>query len=285
MTVRVAGPRRGHRDTRADRLDERLGRRGPTPVVRHLEQVDVWKVVCQQTRIDLLFDVPHEQEPSRPDLTEQHDRHVVDAGAAVRRHRGDLAADRPQHTQRDLIDGQAIACGQAESDRAVGSSQLPQPGGVSRSRAAHAGFEHARDVVALQEEGEPGDVILVRMREDHGIDPAIPRRDAAIECDQQSVRIRTAIDEESPAARALDEDGIALADIEDRHPRESRRPDHDNGPGHGHADEEGADGGASCQSPGLSKDMGVGVAAVRDVGVAAVRGAGAGTRAGDRGRT
>ncbi len=98
MTVRVAGPCRGHRDTRADRLDERLGRRGPTPVVRHLEQVDVWKVVCQQTRIDLLLDVPHEQEPSRPDLTEQHDRHIVDAGAAVRRHRGDFAADRPQHT-------------------------------------------------------------------------------------------------------------------------------------------------------------------------------------------
>ena len=285
MTVGVASPRRGDCDTRADRLDERLGGRGPTPVVRHFEQVDVWKVVCQQTRIDLLLDVPHEQEPSRPDLTEQYDRHVVDAAAAVRRHRGDLAADRPQHTQRDLIDGQAIACGQAESDRAVGSSQLPQPGGVSRSRAAHAGFEDARDVVALQEEGEPGDVILVRMREDQGIDPTIPWRDAAIECDQQSVRIWTAIDEESPAARALDEDGIALADIEDRHPRESRRPDHDNGPGHGHADEEGADGGASCQSPGLSKDMGVGVAAVRDVGVAAVRGAGAGTRAGDRGRT
>ena len=227
----------------------------------------MWKVVDQQARIDLLLHVSHEQEASRPDLAEQHNGDVVDAAPTVRWHRRDLAADRPQHTQSDLIHGQAIACGQAESDRAVGSSEFPQPGRVARARAAHTGFEDARDVIALQEEGEPGDVILVRMREDHGIDPAIPWRDAAIECDQQPVGIRTAIHEESPAARALDEDGIALADVEDRHPCDRRGPDHDNGTCHGDTDEEGDDGGASRESPGLSMGTGVGVAAGRGASV------------------
>ena len=50
----------------------------------------------------------------RADLAEQHDRDVVDAGPAVGRLERDLAADRPEHAQCDLVDGQPVAGREAQ---------------------------------------------------------------------------------------------------------------------------------------------------------------------------
>ena len=150
--------------------------------------------------------------------SEDH-RDVVDAGAAVGWDGWDLPADRPQHVQVDLVDCEPIAGGQAEPDRCAGTGELAQPGGVAGARAAHPRFEDAADVVALEEQRESGDVILVRVGQDQGVDASIPRRDAAIERDQQPVGIRTTVDQQSAAARALDEDRVALSDVEDRDAR------------------------------------------------------------------
>ncbi len=57
-------------------------------------------------------------------------------------------------------------------------------------------------------------MILVRMRHDNDVDPAVPRRDSPVEGDQQPVRVRAAVDEQAPASGRLHEDGIALADVE-----------------------------------------------------------------------
>jgi hypothetical protein len=109
MTVRIAGARRGDPDSWAHGLHERFGRRRLASVVRDLQEVDAGQAVPKQRRVDVLLDVAHQQHPSIGDGTEQHDRDVVDARAAIGRFRRDLAADRPQHAEVDLVDVQAVA--------------------------------------------------------------------------------------------------------------------------------------------------------------------------------
>ena len=48
-----------------------------------------------------------------------------------------------------------------------------------------------------------------------GVNSAVPRRDVLVERDEQPVGIRTTVDEQAAAARALDEDGVTLAHVED----------------------------------------------------------------------
>ena len=115
----------------------------------------------------------------------------------------------------------------------------------------HAGFEHAPDAVPREQERKAGNVILVRVREDHCIDPSIPRRDAPIELDQQSIRIRPTVDEQATTVRPFDQDRVALADVEHAYASDAGwSGDHD-GPGDGHADDECADGKSGRHRPRL----------------------------------
>jgi hypothetical protein len=95
-------------------------------------------------------------------------------------------------------------------------------------------------VVTLEQQGEPGHVILVRVGQDQGVDPAIPRRDAAVEGDQQPVGIRTTVDQQPTAMRALDEDRVALSDIEDRDARRGCRAGGNDAAGDRDGDDEAA---------------------------------------------
>ena len=71
------------------------------------------------------------------------------------------------------------------------------------------------------------------MGQDEDVDPAVPRRQPPIELDEEPVRIGSAVDEHPAASTALDEDRVALADVEDRDPRRpvramgGREPDRD----------------------------------------------------------
>ena len=97
-------------------------------------------------------------------------------------------------------------------------AELPGERAVAGSRSAHARLVDPADPVPVEEERHPGDVVLVRMGQDEDVDPAVPRRQPAIELDEQPVRIGAAVDEHPSAAAALDEDRVALADVEDRDP-------------------------------------------------------------------
>ncbi len=83
MPVRVPGTCRRDGDRRPDRIDERLGGGRPASVVCDFQQVDMRQALGQQRRVDAFLDIAHQQEPTRADLAEQHDRDVVDAGAPV----------------------------------------------------------------------------------------------------------------------------------------------------------------------------------------------------------
>ncbi len=169
-------------------------------MVGHLEQVDVWQALGEELRVDGLLDVTHQEEATRPDLAEQDDRHVVDTGAAVGRLAGHLAPDRPEDAERDLVDLQSIARGEAATDRRAGARQPGKPCRVAGTWPDHAGFEHPADVVAIEQQRHPGDMVLVRMGQDQRVDPTIPRRDSSIERHEQPVRIRAAVDEQAAAA-------------------------------------------------------------------------------------
>ena len=200
MPVRVVGPGRGDRDAWADRVDEGLGRRGLAAVVRDLEQVDPWQALGQQRRVDVLFHVAGQEEPTIADASEEHDRDVVDARTRVRRRRRDATADRPKDRHRQLVDLEAVAGREAEPDRRAGAREALGPRGIPGPRPAHAGLEDAPDAVAVEEQRQAGDVVLVRVAEDDRIDPPVPRWDPMVEVDEEAVGVRAAIDEQAAAA-------------------------------------------------------------------------------------
>ena len=99
VAIRVSRAGRRDRDRGPRRIDERLRRRRAAAVVGDLEEVDMRQVVLQERRIDALLDVAHEQDATLPDLAEQHDRHVVDAGAAIGRRGRHLTAEWPEDAE------------------------------------------------------------------------------------------------------------------------------------------------------------------------------------------
>jgi hypothetical protein len=166
VTVRIAVSSRRDGNSRPHRVDERLGRGCPAAVMGNLEQVDMRKSGGEELWVDGLFDVAHQQEPSGPDLSEKDDGHVVDTRAAIGRLDRDLATSRPEGPKDDLVDGQAVARCDRRADRRAGTGQLGKPGAIPRTGSTHARLHYALDAIPLEQQGETGDVILVRVRED-----------------------------------------------------------------------------------------------------------------------
>lgn len=67
------------------------------------------------------------------------------------------------------------------------------PGVPARALAVHPGLEDPAHPVPLQDADEAGDVVLVRMRQHDQVDPAIPRRDAGVELQEQPIGVRSAV--------------------------------------------------------------------------------------------
>jgi hypothetical protein len=67
-------------------------------------------------------------------------------------------------------------------------------------------------------------VVLVRVGEDDDIDPAVPRRQALVERDQQPPWIGPTVDQQAPAPPALDEDRVTLSDVEQDDVGHAARP-------------------------------------------------------------
>ncbi len=184
-------------------------------MVGDLQELDARQAASQELGIDLLLDVAGKQEAVRAEAAEQNDRNVVDRRSAVGRMLGHAPRVRPQDPELDLVQPEPIAGRQGPMWRR-GSVKRRRPGLVARTRADHARLVHAPDPVAAEETGEPGDMILVRVRQDQDVDPPIPGRQPLVELPHEPVGVRSAVDEEPPAGAALDEDPIALADIENR---------------------------------------------------------------------
>ena len=150
----------------------------------------------------------------------------------------------------DLVDVQSVTSGEAQTDRRARGTETPRPGGVAGTRPVHPRFEDASDAVALEQERQAGDMVLVRMAQDDRVDAAVPRRDPAIERHEQAVGIGSAVDEQAAAARALDQDRIALPDVEDRDPCERAGCRRDDGTGDQQRADQRHGGDAPCRPTG-----------------------------------
>jgi hypothetical protein len=184
MAVRVPGAGGDHGDLGSRRLQERFRGGGPGAVVRDLEHVHARNPSRQQLRVDALLDVAHEQEALRPHLAQQDDRDVVDRGAAIRRVLGHPAGVRPEDAKVDRVKRQSIARLEAPVRRAERGEVLC-PLLVARTGTDHAGLVDPPHPVALEEQAEPGDVILVGMAEDEHVDAAVPRRQSLVQRQQE----------------------------------------------------------------------------------------------------
>ena len=69
-------------------------------------------------------------------------------------------------------------------------------------------------------------MVLVRVGQQRHVDMAVPGRDTLVEAAHEQIRIGSAIDEQAPAIGGLEQDGIALADIEDTQRQRGTWPGH-----------------------------------------------------------
>lgn len=189
-------------------------------MVGHLEDLDLGQPAGEKNGIDVLLHVAGQEEPVRSRLAEQDDRQVVDRLPGRRRPFGDRSWIGPQDAEADVVHGKPVAGGEDAPFGAAGHE-----GGVERL-VARARPEHAR----LQDEIHriPADhgrqarrVVLVRVGEDDDVDSPIPGGQVLIEGDEEAPGIRTAVDEQPTAPRALEEDGVSLPDVEHGQPGDS----------------------------------------------------------------
>jgi hypothetical protein len=191
-------------------------------MVRDLQQVDRRQATGEELGVDALLDVPREQEPATGDLAEEHDRDVVDAGPGVAWPLGDAVGVRPEDAESDRVERQSITGREAAARRpAVGEDLCPRV--VARTGPEHPGLVDPAHPVPMEQQGQPGDVVLVRMAEHEDVDPPVPWRQPLVERDEQPTRIRAAVDDHPSAATTFNEDPVALPDVEDDDARHAIR--------------------------------------------------------------
>ena len=75
-------------------------------------------------------------------------------------------------------------------------------------------MQHGSDVESIEDVDQPGDVILVRVRQNEQVDATGEEREVGAQPAEGELRVRPAVDQHRRTARSLDEDRVALADIE-----------------------------------------------------------------------
>lgn len=182
--------------------------------MRHLQEVDGRQATPDQLGVDFLLDVTGQQNAMPGELAEQDDRDVVDCGAAVGRVLRDPVRIRPQHLEPDAIQLEPIAGREPPAWWAAGR-ECCRPGLVSRARPEHPRLVDPADAIPREQRRQTGHVVLVGMGEDEEVNPAVPGRQALVECNEQPSRIGSAVDDQPATARSLDEDAVTLPDVED----------------------------------------------------------------------
>jgi hypothetical protein len=218
MAVVVADPGADDRDTGTQCREERGAGGGRAPVVGDLEEVEPAGHLLdriEERAIHVLLEVAREQEPLSADPDVEHDRRVVDLPPRVRRCLGDEPGRWPDDIGASVADRESVALREADDRDAVALGLLVV-GAVATALAEHPVVGEDADAVAREESREPADVVLVWMGREHDVDPAVPDRDPFVEPADEDVRVAAAIDEDPHPIVSLDEDRVALPDVEHR---------------------------------------------------------------------
>ena len=86
-----------------------------------------------------------------------------------------------------------------------------------------AGVKHGADVKPVEDLHQAGDMVLVWMAQDEKVDAAREKRKVRAKATEGQLRVRTAVDQHGRTGRGLDQDRVALADIERSHVQPSVR--------------------------------------------------------------
>ncbi len=184
-----------------------------------LEQVPALAVVHdggEDIGIVVVLEVTGEQKALVAQADREHDRCPVDGTPVAEHAVGDGLPRWPQYVDADAAQRQAVPLEQAHAADAVPRCRRPQLTHAG-TLAVHVRLGDAADGVARHQPGQAAGVVLVRMCQDHQVDTSIPHGDALVEPAHQQVRIGATIDEHAAAVGDLQQDGVALADVEHAH--------------------------------------------------------------------
>lgn len=214
VAVVVVDPDADGRDRRMEDVEELRCRGGAGAVVGHLEDVDASDAARQELAVFVLLEVAHQQEAVPGGLPQEHDRFVVDRLAVIERRRRDVGRRRPEHTKANVVELETVA-GSKPSAPGITIGERLGPCDVARAAPGEPGLVRDTDPIAIEERREPGDMVLVGMRQDDRVNPSVPWRKPLVERDEQPPGIRPTVHEHSPAAAAVDQDRVALTHVED----------------------------------------------------------------------
>ena len=220
VAVVVVRAERDQGDGRPDRGQQRRRRRRGAAVVGDLEQVDPRQAPGHEHRIHVVLRVAREEESPAVRLAQQHDRRAVDRPAVRTRLRGHPGC-RPERDEPDLANPEAGTGGECRPGRAAPQGGVPR--GPARTRPTHPGLVDLPDPVPLEHPHQARHVVLVRMRQDHDVEPAVPRRHPRVQLEQQPLRVRSTVHEHPGPVPRLEEDRVALADVQHHDPGRAAR--------------------------------------------------------------
>ena len=223
----VAPPERDHRQLRRDRVDQ-LGAGGrAAAVVRHLEHVrrdDLTGIAAPgQLTLAVGLQIAREQNAAPRERDAQHQRRVVHAQPVGR-------VDRVRAPPGSLSNGPggrrvALPRQRGRRLRGIGDAALArerdEPPVLGVVPVVAAGPERA-DVEAFQDAEQTVQVIGVRMRQRDDFDPADAARaqewfDDARARIERAVAYAAAVDHHHRATGRLDDRGVTLSDVQERH--------------------------------------------------------------------
>ena len=150
-------------------------------MVRNLEDINPRQAASQQPRIHVVLGVTGQQEAAPGRLAKQHDGRVVYVPPGAAGGRLHAAGLRPQDADGDCPQTQDVTSCEHRAWRSPRATKERIPCAPPWAAAAHPGLKHAANSISLERPDQPRNMILVRMRQDDNVQPAVPRRHNGVE--------------------------------------------------------------------------------------------------------
>ena len=183
-------------------------------MVAGLEEVDRRKAAGDQQLLHVRLRVAGEEKAPALERPQQHDRRVVHRRSRRRSPRRGRGPRRARARRRRSRRGRSGRPSTSRPDVAPRAARTASERLVAGAAPGHPGLDDPSHAVALEDERQARNVVLVRVREHDQVDAAVPGRHAGVEGNEQAVGIGAAVDEHPAPGRTGDEDRVALADVE-----------------------------------------------------------------------
>jgi hypothetical protein len=166
---------------------------------------------AQQELLDRRLRIAGEHRAEGPVAQYRNHRSVVDV--AIGQRQAGIGVGREEHLQRRRrVEGDDLAG--AGRDQYAERPGIGQQAVVGRILVLAIRLDHDAHPEAGQDLHQPGDMVLVRVGDDHQFHSAAGERQRFAEPSQGQIRIRPAVDDGDGTRWRLDQEGVSLADVE-----------------------------------------------------------------------